>query len=141
MDAHSCQKCGQTTNNRGWCTACSRIHRIGVRERRRRRRENWRRPALAARRLTTKQYCALASAQNHRCAICGSTSSGIKTGVWCVDHDHRCCPADKSCLKCIRGLLCRSCNWTLGVVKDSTALLQNMIQYLENYERLKTGVR
>lgn len=32
----------------------------------------------------------------------------------CVDHDHTCCPGERSCGKCVRGWLCRSCNVAEG---------------------------
>lgn len=47
-----------------------------------------------------------------------------------VDHDHRCCPGRGSCGKCIRGLICRSCNVGVGHMRDSVVVLQNAIGYL-----------
>lgn len=49
-----------------------------------------------------------------------------------IDHDHNCCPGIRSCGNCIRGLLCNQCNTALGLVKDSTERLNNLIKYLNN---------
>jgi hypothetical protein len=49
-----------------------------------------------------------------------------------IDHDHSCCSGQRSCGKCIRGILCSQCNTALGLVKDSKEVLQNLIQYLSN---------
>ena len=59
------------------------------------------------------------------CSACGSTE-GLS-----IDHDHACCPGDKACGECVRGLLCNSCNWVLGRVKDRPEVLRALIDYLE----------
>ena len=60
------------------------------------------------------------------CAICGSTD--IKRAS--IDHDHSCCPGEKSCGKCVRGRLCKSCNLGLGAFRDRIDLLQAAVLYL-----------
>lgn len=47
-----------------------------------------------------------------------------------VDHDHSCCPGDKSCGDCVRGGLCQHCNTGLGYFKDSTTRLRRAVEYL-----------
>ena len=50
-----------------------------------------------------------------------------------VDHDHSCCPVLPGCGKCVRGLLCRGCNWTLGRFDDDREKVMGLIRYLEIY--------
>lgn len=57
--------------------------------------------------LTVEQYQKLVDAQDGVCAICDQPP---KKNRLHVDHDHSCCPGKVSCGKCIRGLLCTSCN-------------------------------
>lgn len=81
--------------------------------------------------LSVSEYQALLTIQGGRCAICCNVE---KVGrVLSVDHDHSCCPGTKTCGKCIRGLLCQSCNNGLGYLADSILRLDSAIQYLKRY--------
>jgi len=62
------------------------------------------------------------------CAICGHHDPGSKG--WVVDHDHRCCPGERSCPKCRRGVLCNYCNQMLGSAFDRVQTLEAAIEYL-----------
>lgn len=80
--------------------------------------------------IEPEQYDAILAAQGGGCAICSTDSPG-GSGGWHTDHDHACCPGQKSCGKCIRGLLCVNCNLALGQLKDDPALLRKAADYLE----------
>jgi predicted transcriptional regulator len=41
-----------------------------------------------------------------------------------IEHDHRCCPADKSCRLCRRGLACTPCNHLIGLAEDDPDRLE-----------------
>lgn len=71
----------------------------------------------------------LYSEQLGRCAVCATPLSEETKGAQ-VDHDHSCCPGAKSCGKCVRGLLCSSCNGGLGFFRDDVELLRSAITYL-----------
>ena len=80
--------------------------------------------------LTVEQYEEMLAAQGGCCAICGKDEPG-GTGRWHIDHDHECCDGRKrSCGKCVRGLLCSSCNLGLGRFEDNENLLQRAAAYL-----------
>jgi hypothetical protein len=68
------------------------------------------------------------------CAICHRSEPGAKG--WVVDHDHSCCPGEKSCPKCRRGVLCQWCNNALGYAQDSPEILRAAADYLESGVRL-----
>ena len=78
--------------------------------------------------MTMDDYMDMEEKQNKVCKICGKPEKYKKR--LSVDHDHACCPGPTSCGKCIRGLLCSSCNTVLGQVNDDKVLLQKMIDYL-----------
>ncbi|MEU5166831.1 endonuclease domain-containing protein [Streptomyces mutomycini] len=59
--------------------------------------------------LTPELFAKVLESQGQACAVCGELSPGGR-GNWHVDHDHGCCPGSKTCGKCVRGLLCMSCN-------------------------------
>ncbi len=59
--------------------------------------------------ITWDDYEIMLASQGNGCAICGTLEPGGK-GRFHVDHDHSCCPTEKTCGKCVRGLLCHKCN-------------------------------
>lgn len=52
-----------------------------------------------------------------------------------VDHDHACCPGDRSCGRCVRGLICQRCNAALGMLHDDLAAAQGLAEYLQRHAR------
>jgi hypothetical protein len=78
--------------------------------------------------LTRDDYVDLEKSQNGVCKICGEAEKYNKR--LSIDHDHSCCKGSTSCGKCIRGLLCSTCNKVLGQVNDNATILQNMVKYL-----------
>ncbi len=71
--------------------------------------------------ITVETYNNLLEKQNHVCAICFQKPKHRKRLA--VDHCHG---TGK-----IRGLLCMDCNLALGLMKDSTEMLDNCIKYLK----------
>lgn len=95
---------------------------------------SWCRPCEALRRrakrygVTPEDIEGMLWLQDDTCALCRKRLHG----VFDVDHDHACCPPTsdwrKSCGKCIRGLLCRRCNFRLGMLE--TASVESLGAYL-----------
>jgi hypothetical protein len=79
--------------------------------------------------LTPEAFCALLDSQGGMCAICHSPEPG-GSGYWHIDHDHACCPGQRSCGRCLRGILCMNCNMMLGLVHDDMRRLQAALDYL-----------
>lgn len=57
-----------------------------------------------------------------RCEGCGTVGKRL-----CVDHDHRCCRFG-SCGKCVRGVLCHSCNTTLGHAERGVCAMPKQLE-------------
>lgn len=83
--------------------------------------------------LSTERLIAMYAGAVCSNAVCGNTADLH------IDHDHTCCAKDAfgtshkvSCGECVRGLLCRTCNFALGQVGDSIAKMRGLIEYLEN---------
>jgi hypothetical protein len=77
--------------------------------------------------LTEEQYEAILKAQHGIC-ICG-VDFDTNQHKPCVDHDHKCCPGNRSCGKCVRGILGRSCNIALGLLKDDYIRLERLARH------------
>ena len=60
--------------------------------------------------------------QGRRCKICQTPQGDLKRAM-CVDHDH-------STGK-VRGLLCDTCNRSLGLLKDNVNILTRAVDYLQ----------
>lgn len=78
--------------------------------------------------LTDEALVALFSKFEGKCHVC-KTNNATQ-----VDHDHSCCAYTKayksSCGKCVRGALCKSCNWGLGYLQNDPSVLEAAIGYL-----------
>ncbi len=79
--------------------------------------------------LTQEGFNFLLQLQNNLCAICKLPETRIEKKTnkiynLAIDHCH--------VTGEVRGLLCHNCNAGIGLLKDSTNLLQNAIKYLEN---------
>ena len=82
--------------------------------------------------LTPERFQALLDEQDNKCAICYRYFS--KTLPYQVDHDHACCPGEYTCGDCVRNLLCRDCNLSLGRFQDSIPILESAIEYLVKHK-------
>jgi hypothetical protein len=87
--------------------------------------------------MSQQDYDTMLEAQEGVCAICKTLPKEGKN--LCVDHDHKCCPpseygkaANRTCGKCVRGLLCPPCNRLLGRVESGN--IDEFYSYLEKYD-------
>lgn len=122
-----CKDCGSTTRRVSApgprCATCHRERRTQA--------SLTRRLAYVAKQynLTGEQYLALQNRFEGLCWMCRYRKGRQ------VDHDHGCCAGKTSCGKCVRGLLCGPCNKYLGLIRDRVDVLQNGIDYLNEYQR------
>lgn len=111
-----CQHCGVSFpagGNRIYCTDCAPT------------RADWERIKKYG--IDRFQFDAMYFEQDGECAICHVNEATD------VDHDHRCCPGTATCGRCVRALLCRSCNTGIGKLNDSPELLREAANYIEDY--------
>jgi len=73
--------------------------------------------------LTKEQFLDLAEKQGYCCAVCNASSKDAPYRL-SVDHSH--------VTNEIRGLLCTSCNFALGVIADDIDALQRAVDYLRS---------
>lgn len=77
--------------------------------------------------MTLGDYERMLSNQNYGCAVCGSTDSRSKTGLFVVDHDHETGE--------VRALLCNKCNPAIGLMDDEPERLEAAARYLRAFGR------
>ena len=66
--------------------------------------------------LTEDDFERMLVEQDYACAMCSELFSDAE--VIYIDHDHNCCPDEKSsCGRCVRGLLNRRCNIAVGYIE------------------------
>lgn len=61
-----------------------------------------------------------------------------------IEHDHACCGGSGSCGKCIRGLVCASCNshvrhWDKGTIRKDNRFYDSIKEYIHNYEQRRAA--
>ena len=66
--------------------------------------------------MTIEDYESLLISQGGHCALCESVQGDNKRRMT-VDHDHKCCPSQKGCGRCNRGILCANCNRKIGFLE------------------------
>jgi hypothetical protein len=81
--------------------------------------------------ITEADYEQMLVEQGGGCAICGTDSPRGRAAVFHVDHCH---VSGK-----VRGLLCNSCNHTLGNARDEVDILQSAAAYLVRHLHLKNS--
>jgi hypothetical protein len=81
--------------------------------------------------LSPEQFIAILEAQGNTCALCGEAFSREGKLYPVVDHNHACCPGERSCGMCIRGVIHSRCNTGLGYFSDSPIHLRKAADYLE----------
>lgn len=77
--------------------------------------------------LSESTVTELLDTQRGQCAICEVTFS--EKTKYVIDHDHTCCPGTVTCGKCVRGILCITCNVRLGVIENKV-FTGNAVKYL-----------
>lgn len=80
--------------------------------------------------MSVDAYDSLLESQGGVCCICQNPPRSGKSLA--VDHDHGCCPQEKTCGACVRGLLCFPCNTAIGHLEDSLERLNRAARYIEN---------
>lgn len=90
--------------------------------------------------ITRERYEQILLEQDNCCAIC--LRKFTKDRVPQVDHDHSCCPGEKTCGECIRGVLCRRCNHVLlGAANDDPQLLRRAADHVERIQPTRANIR
>ena len=112
--------------------ACKGCHNKGVRAYQERVGLRWRNLSVRYG-ITREGYELMLERQGGACAVCGRTQARIsQPRLFDVDHDHRCCPGEVSCGKCVRGLVCSSCNTRIGRIEGHRDWYALAFRYIDS---------
>jgi hypothetical protein len=75
--------------------------------------------------ISTEDFNFLREKQNYSCACCGKHENEISRKRLYIDHNHQ---TGK-----VRGLLCHSCNVSLGLMKEDIDSIASLIAYLKEH--------
>jgi hypothetical protein len=125
---YKCTNCSEAVygrlNEQGWCKSCEIADRIRNHPSQFGRARKRQQDQVRRYRLTHKELVALTTFQENKCASCMRKFIPTKLSrMALVDHCHK--------TNEVRGLLCMGCNTSLGKLRDSPQILQNLIDYLE----------
>lgn len=84
----------------------------------------WLEKKAAAHGLSLDQYFSLCHESQMKCWICGKHGTHRGKTHLCIDHCHT--------TKRVRGLLCQTCNKSLGAFKEDATLLRRAADYVES---------
>lgn len=76
--------------------------------------------------ISVGDYEAKLAEQGGACAICKSDKAGGVGKFMKVDHDHK--------TGVVRGLLCHTCNFGIGALKDDPIVLLSAVDYLNRWK-------
>ncbi len=77
--------------------------------------------------MTSQDYVKMLDRQGGLCLGCGGPAGEQRL---VVDHDHSCCPGQRTCGKCVRGLMHLECNIVEGMFKDDPKRLLELAQHM-----------
>ena len=75
--------------------------------------------------VSWERYERMVRDQDGKCAVCEEGCTDFQ-----IDHDHSCCPGNRSCGACVRKLLCPTCNRGIGMFYDNPDILLAAAAYL-----------
>jgi len=78
--------------------------------------------------MTEVEFLLRYAKQLGRCASC---KNHISMRDVHIDHDHAHCGKKRSCVECRRALLCRSCNISLGIMKEDADRIRKLANYAD----------
>lgn len=88
--------------------------------------------------ISVTRYLEMLEAQGGVCAICKEPPPAGQRLV--IDHRHSCCPVkSRSCGKCVRGLLCGTCNTAIGLFREDPEIIQRAIDYKQRWDAIRAA--